>query len=302
MFLQLTCKLPLQPRHFLSVTEPSSVCHSEKTSSVALSSRRRSGVQCCLPRYNDAISDTGNEDILAATEAKETVSECQAQHENHQRSWPDLHPVLRSFTDPTTLWNPADVTSSPLWRCLLTADGHTALQLELLLCSSVQLILLESSAIPEPSKSAYFAEHAARTKFFNHLPKPWHRRQIFFSDQCGTLLVHATSWWDASYYEKIMADDPLCTTWQAISSRSIPVSRDILGVYFGFCKSLEQAFQKSGPFWSRDIIFKRNSRPFIIISEIFSPSLERYIGKMSYPVGMTSMPTTSTSSIHPLLP
>lgn len=41
---------------------------------------------------------------------------------------------------------------------------------------------------------------------------------------------------------------------------------------------LERLLQRRGPFWGRQYYFYTNGRPLTLISEVFSPSLEQYLG------------------------
>lgn len=252
---------------------------------------RRSRLQCCIESYNETFSDLHIDNATASTSNTTTPNSNSASGKdssvescnNSCRSWPELNPILTSFLDPEVFWNPGEITSSPLWRYLLMGDGHTALHLQLLTGDTVRLVLLESTPISQPEKSSYFVEHAARTPLFQDMPKPWYRRQVQLTDQRGIVLIHATSWWDAVYYNKLMIDNPNITTWEALNSCQLLVCRGVLGLYFGYCAALEDDFKQPGPFWGRDFVFRKNRRPIIIINEIFSPALQIYMGKMSHP-------------------
>ena len=54
--------------------------------------------------------------------------------------------------------------------------------------------------------------------------------------------------------------------------------REIKRVFLGNQPELEEAFGCSGPFWGRYYLFWKDGRPLTLIYEVFSHSLDAYLG------------------------
>jgi len=61
--------------------------------------------------------------------------------------------------------------------------------------------------------------------------------------------------------------------------------RDVKRVYLGSSAVLEQAWGTAGPFWARHYIFWAGNAPLCVIYEVFSPSLERFLGPGKFDIG-----------------
>jgi chorismate lyase len=56
------------------------------------------------------------------------------------------------------------------------------------------------------------------------------------------------------------------------------VFREIRKVYFGNSEVLQGMFGHSGPMWGREYVFWHNGKPLTLIHEVFSPTLDHYLG------------------------
>ena len=63
-----------------------------------------------------------------------------------------------------------------------------------------------------------------------------------------------------------------------LASTRTEVYRNILAVYMGHSKELEEAFGCKGPFWGRHYIFWHGDQPMTLIYEVFNPKLSEYLG------------------------
>jgi chorismate lyase len=55
--------------------------------------------------------------------------------------------------------------------------------------------------------------------------------------------------------------------------------RDIRSVFLAQDPGLEAAFGHAGPFWGRDYLMRERDALLCLIREIFSPALERQLGR-----------------------
>jgi hypothetical protein len=95
-------------------------------------------------------------------------------------------------------------------------------------------------------------------------------------DGRSAALVYAASWWNADSAGKYLkeASQPI---WTSLSHGRTELYRDIQQLYFGDCRTLEDAFQNEGPFWGRDYTFWHAGEPLTVIHEVFSNSLSHFL-------------------------
>uniref|UniRef100_A0A061SHU8 Chorismate lyase n=1 Tax=Tetraselmis sp. GSL018 TaxID=582737 RepID=A0A061SHU8_9CHLO len=89
--------------------------------------------------------------------------------------------------------------------------------------------------------------------------------------------VYAASWWNAAEVDRFLADKSK-PIWVSLSAERTEVYREIMRLYYGHSPEMERIFGRRGPFWARHYMFWHNSRPLTLIYEVFSPSLEKYLG------------------------
>jgi chorismate-pyruvate lyase len=66
---------------------------------------------------------------------------------------------------------------------------------------------------------------------------------------------------------------------KAIITSEIDIHRDLLNIYCGYCKIIEDKFNYYGPLWGRSYKISFSNLPSVVIDEIFSPSLIQTIQK-----------------------
>lgn len=93
----------------------------------------------------------------------------------------------------------------------------------------------------------------------------------------GTALVYATSWWNATHVDEYLQDRD-APIWVSLSKGRTELFRDIQLVCYGNCDFLQRKFRQPGPFWGRQYLFWHNGQPLTLIYEVFSSSLEAYLG------------------------
>lgn len=64
----------------------------------------------------------------------------------------------------------------------------------------------------------------------------------------------------------------------SLSDGRLELYREIKRVYYGNSRELEAVFNCKGPFWGRHYVFWHGGRPLTCIFEVFSASLEDYLG------------------------
>lgn len=122
-------------------------------------------------------------------------------------------------------------------------------------------------------------------ELFQELPLPWRRRRIHLVDGHGRVLVHATSWWDATLYDRVMGADESRTIWQALNDAEFGIARKVVAVEYGPCPpELERDFACGDQgVWARHVVLKRDRRPMVILCEILAPALQHHLGPMTGP-------------------
>ncbi|GAQ80691.1 hypothetical protein KFL_000600080 [Klebsormidium nitens] len=161
---------------------------------------------------------------------------------------------------------------APAWRVLLLSDGSVTRHLQLL--SDFGSVTADCFQMAEIGDDLAGLPPGAEL-----VPGPRVQRQVWLRTADGQPLVYAASWWSArevrGYLKEVQK--PI---WVNLSETRAELYRDVQRLYLGFSDELERAFGVPGPFWSRHYVFYHDGRPLTLIYEVFSRSLEQYIGPM----------------------
>ncbi len=182
------------------------------------------------------------------------------------------------FPSPPALWQVAVQAEEPLgsiaaglngpWKLLLLGDGSPTRHLQLLTGVPVEVELI--GMVPEPS-----IDSMAPTEVVELAP-PLLRRQVWLC--CGGQpLGWAESWWNQAEAEAHLRDrgQPI---WRSLTAGRAELFREVDGLARVQASWLAERFAAPGPFWSRHYRFFRRGRAITVIREVFSPSLERWLG------------------------
>jgi chorismate-pyruvate lyase len=108
------------------------------------------------------------------------------------------------------------------------------------------------------------------------LTPPLLRRQVWLN--CGgESLGWAESWWNQQQAEACLRNrrQPI---WSSLTEGRAELFREVDGLALVEAQWLEERFGRPGPYWSRHYRFFRHGRELTVIREVFSPSLERWLG------------------------
>lgn len=192
------------------------------------------------------------------------------------RDTPALQGLLPS---PSPLWQAplADVTDgraganlSGAWKLMLLGDGSPTRHLQLLTGAplTIELIAMEAEGAQTIS-----SERPAEVA---ELAPPLLRRQVWLNC-AGESLGWAESWWNQEQAEACLRNrrQPI---WSSLTEGRAELFREVDGLALVEAQWLEQRFGHAGPYWSRHYRFFRQGRELTVIREVFSPSLERWLG------------------------
>ena len=73
---------------------------------------------------------------------------------------------------------------------------------------------------------------------------------------------------------------PLIASIVAHSSGSLALYRKFSSYFTQFYSFYDRKFDREGPFWGRYYIFWHGGKPLTVIQEVFSPGMDRWIGRM----------------------
>mmetsp|Transcript_8552 Transcript_8552/g.17336 ORF Transcript_8552/g.17336 Transcript_8552/m.17336 type:complete len:254 (-) Transcript_8552:1274-2035(-) len=169
-----------------------------------------------------------------------------------------------------------EITANKFWALVLAGDSNIARQLRAITRGPVIVDTLEDTVLDDETDINAPSEVSV-------LDSPLRRRQIIFRDQPGTPLVYAASWWNATFYDSVIADNPNIPPWEAFDVLRISSSREVQQLTYGSCPSLEPIFGQSDPFWTRLYVFRQRRKSVLVIYEVLSQTLEPYIGRMTEP-------------------
>ena len=160
---------------------------------------------------------------------------------------------------------------SPTWQMLLLGDGSPTHLLQLLTGERTEVDVIDMSLLGSKNDGAP-AEIEVITE-------PRLRRQVWLRTASGQRLAYAASWWNASSVDDYLQNRSQ-PVWRSLSDLHTELYRDVRGIYYGHCPELEAAFGQKAPFWGRHYLFWHDRQPLTLIYEVFSPYLQRYLGKM----------------------
>ena len=154
------------------------------------------------------------------------------------------------------------------WSLMLLGDGSPTRHLRLLTGHEVQVKLLAMESEPMADKAA--------PKEVNELIPPLIRRQVWLTCNSQTL-AWAESWWNHTEAELHLKnkEQPI---WKSLTQGRSELFREVDGLALVTANWLEAEFQQEGPFWSRHYRFFRQERELTVIREVFSPTLEDWLG------------------------
>lgn len=154
------------------------------------------------------------------------------------------------------------------WRLLLLGDGSPTRHLESLtgIAVEVEVIAMEADLDPCDEAPPEVVE----------LDRPLLRRQVWL--RCGSeTLAWAESWWNQTEADHHLQQrsQPI---WRSLTANRAELYREVDGLALVDAPALEQGFGCPGPYWSRHYRFFRGGRELTVIREVFSPTIERWLG------------------------
>uniref|UniRef100_A0A7S3F459 DUF98 domain-containing protein n=1 Tax=Prasinoderma singulare TaxID=676789 RepID=A0A7S3F459_9VIRI len=161
---------------------------------------------------------------------------------------------------------------TPTWRVMLLSDGSVTRHLKLLTEETVHVDLVQQRYVGNDHFQSRVLGSDVQT-----IPGPHVQREVFLTSEKGERMAYAASWWSEDAMNTYMkdSDKPI---WVNLASTRTEVYRNILAVYMGHSKELEEAFGCKGPFWGRHYIFWHGDQPMTLIYEVFNPKLSEYLG------------------------
>jgi chorismate--pyruvate lyase len=159
----------------------------------------------------------------------------------------------------------------PAWQIFLLGDGSPTRHLQLLTGEKTEVDVIDMSLIGSDSDRAPIQ--------IRSIAEPRLRRQVWLRTASGQRLAYASSWWDADHIDEYLQNREL-PIWDSLSQLHTELYRDIQGIHYGHSSILEEAFAEPGPFWGRYYLFWHDRKPLTLIYEVFSPYLQRYLGKL----------------------
>ncbi len=191
---------------------------------------------------------------------------------------------MRSFLKPSILISPKLIWEAPTeavlsgqglqklpgaWQLMLLGDGSPTRHLRLLTGHEVEIELIAMEEELQPSKEAPIE--------VKELKPPLLRRQVWLKCASNTL-AWAESWWNNIEAEKHLQNkhQPI---WKSLTQGRSELFREVDGLALVDANWLESKFERKGPFWSRHYRFFRQDKELTVIREVFSPSLELWLGK-----------------------
>jgi chorismate lyase len=186
-------------------------------------------------------------------------------------SWHSLKPIWQGGRDIVQQGLPHEQLA-PTWQMLLLGDGSPTHLLQLLTGERTEVDVIDMSLTGEQDDGAP-AE-------INAIAEPRLRRQVWLRTASGQRLAYAASWWNAGNVDDYLQNRSL-PVWRSLSTLHTELYRDVRGLYYGHSPALETAFEEKAPFWGRHYLFWHDRQPLTLIYEVFSPYLQKYLGKMT---------------------
>lgn len=189
---------------------------------------------------------------------------------NLPKTWHSLSPLWEGGEDSIKSGLP-HTQLAPAWQMLLLGDGSPTRHLKLLTGEHIEVDVIDMSLIDMDLDGAPPQIHM--------IQGPRIRRQVWLRTASGQRLAYAASWWDANLVDEYLQNRSL-PIWDSLSRIHAELYRDVQGIYYGDCAAIEAAFDQSGPFWGRHYLFWHSKKPLTLIYEVFSPYLQKYLGKI----------------------
>ena len=157
------------------------------------------------------------------------------------------------------------------WKLMLLGDGSPTRHLRLLTSNDVEVKLIKMGPLLTGDKNA--------PEEIQELNPPLLKRQVWLICKDETL-AWAESWWNLDEAELHLKKkhQPI---WRNLTEGRSELFREVDGLSLVTGEWLEERFKRNGPFWSRHYRFFRQAKELTVIREVFSPSLEKWLGPAS---------------------
>ncbi|KAH7485507.1 hypothetical protein PRIC1_004809 [Phytophthora ramorum] len=211
---------------------------------------------------------------MAATASKETITTLTAStaaangEANEEGGWHKLVVTFQASPDAMLLGH-AEMNAA--WRLFLFGNGSPTHHLGLLTGSPTEVDVLGMLPVGNDPDNAPVEIEA--------IVAPRCRRQVWLRNARGERLGYAASWINVADVGAVFKDTKI-PIGKNILQHKTELYRDMKSVFCGNSTELEQAFGAPGPFWGRSYLFWNGGRPVTFIYEVFSPALEKYMGKV----------------------
>jgi len=203
----------------------------------------------------------------------------------------------------------------PPWKVLLLSDGSVTRHLHIMTGKPVAVDLLEMGRIDNERERESFSSSSSEdgdesdsstsnSSIAIGLPSgaellhgPLVQRRVLLRADAGKgdALVYAASWWNerdaaaaldgktktSSSSSSAPSPSRSQPIWTSLASSRTELFREIRTLYRGGCPALEKELgaKKGEEMWGRHYLFWSNGKPLTVIYEVFSPRLERWLGK-----------------------
>ena len=160
---------------------------------------------------------------------------------------------------------------SAAWQLFLLGNGSPTHQLGLLTGSLTEVDVLSMLSVGSSLDNAPSEVGAIKS--------PRCRRQVWLRNGRGERLGYAASWIHVDDVGAVFKDTKI-PIGKNIMQHKTELYREMISVFCGHSRALEIAFGAPGPFWGRSYLFWSGGRPVTFVYEVFSPLLEKYMGKV----------------------
>ncbi|KAG7382799.1 hypothetical protein PHYBOEH_010237 [Phytophthora boehmeriae] len=191
-----------------------------------------------------------------------------AESDDAQDKWHKLALTFEASPDAMLLGH-ADMTAA--WRLFLFGNGSPTHHLGLLTGSPTEVDVIGMLSVASSIDNAPSEVEAIAT--------PRCRRQVWLRNAREERLGYASSWINEADVGAVFKDTKI-PIGKNILQHKTELYRDMKSVFCGNSPELEKAFGAPGPFWGRSYLFWNGGRPVTFIYEVFSPALEKYMGKV----------------------
>ncbi|RLN54213.1 hypothetical protein BBJ29_008122 [Phytophthora kernoviae] len=200
----------------------------------------------------------------AATAANDKATGSDDAHDG----WNKLSITFEASPDAMLLGH-TDMTAA--WRLFLFGNGSPTHHLGLLTGSPTEVDVIGMLSVANSIDNAPSDVEA--------IAAPRCRRQVWLRNSRGERLGYATSWINEADVGAVFKDTKI-PIGKNILQHKTELYRDMKSVFCGNSPELEKAFGTPGPFWGRSYLFWNGGQPVTFIYEVFSPALEKYMGKV----------------------